>query len=93
MTKSIMQDSEECLICGTTYDLQRHHIYEGIGRRKTSEKYGCWCWLCSKHHTGDKGIHFQKAVDLKLKAECQKRWEKKYGSRSDFIILFGRNYL
>lgn len=93
MTKSIMQENKECLICKTPYNLHRHHIYEGTGRRKTSEKYGCWCWLCSRHHTGDKGIHFLKDVDLQLKAECQKRWEAVYGSRTEFMILFGRNYL
>lgn len=93
MTKSIMQDEKECLICGTTYDLQRHHVFEGIGRRKTSERFGCWVWLCARHHTGDKGIHFNKEADLRLKRECQKRWEARFGSRTDFIIYFTRSYL
>lgn len=93
MSKSIMQTRQECFICKTPYNLHRHHIFEGTGRRKTSEKYGCWIWLCGTHHTGYKGIHFHKDVDLKVKQLCQQKFEETIGTRSEFMILFGRSYL
>jgi hypothetical protein len=41
----------------------------------------------------NQGVHFNKQLDLRLKQECQRRWEVKYGTREDFIREFGRNYL
>jgi hypothetical protein len=96
ITKSIIQDKAECYVCHYTFGLQRHHVYEGIGRRNTSEKYGCWVWLCSRHHTGDFGIHNykpeNKKLDLFLKQECQRILEQKM-DREEFRRLFGRSYL
>ena len=39
--RSIMQTRKECYITGSTYNLHKHHIFEGTGRRSQSEKYGC----------------------------------------------------
>lgn len=92
MAKSIIQDIKECYVCGTTLDLHKHHIYEGIANRKKSEKYGCWCYLCGKHHNMSKyGVHFDKALDRNLKKECQKAFERKYNE--DFIKVFSKSYL
>lgn len=92
MAKSIIQDIKECYVCGTTLDLHKHHIYEGMANRKKSEKYGCWCYLCVKHHNMSKyGVHFDKALDRNLKEECQKAFERKYNE--DFIKVFGKSYL
>ena len=92
MAKSIIQDIKECYVCGTTLDLHKHHIYEGIANRKKSEKYGCWCYLCGKHHNMSKyGVHFDKALGRNLKEECQKAFERKYNE--DFIKVFGKSYL
>lgn len=41
----------------------------------------------------DKGIHFNKEVDLQLKRLTQRKWEEKNGSRDDFIRVFGKSYL
>ena len=92
MAKSIIQDIKECYVCGTTLDLHKHHIYEGIANRKKSEKYGCWCYLCGKHHNMSKyGVHFDKALDRNLKEECQEAFERKYNE--NFIKVFGKSYL
>lgn len=92
MAKSIIQDIKECYVCGTTLDLHKHHIYEGMANRKKSEKYGCWCYLCGKHHNVSKyGVHFDNALDRSLKEECQKAFERKYNE--DFIKVFGKSYL
>ena len=94
MSKSLISDEKFCLICGTPLNVHKHHIFEGTGRRKLSEKYGCWCYLCARHHNmSNEGVHFKKELDLKLKQQCQKAWEYQIGTREQFIMLFGRNYL
>lgn len=91
---SLMSDVRECYVCKTTLNLHKHHIFYGRGRRDKSEKYGCWVYLCARHHNmSNAGVHFSKYLDNKLKQECQRRWESVNGSREDFIKEFGRNYL
>ena len=93
MTKSIISNEKKCVVCGTTLDLHRHHIYGG-SRRKASEKYGCWVYLCARHHNmSDLGVHFNPALDAYLKAAGQLAWQYTYGTTEDFIKTFGRNYL
>lgn len=93
MSKSIISNEKYCLVCGLP-NVHKHHIYEGVGRRKLSEKYGCWCFLCPRHHNmSNEGVHFNKTLDLKLKQQCQKAWEFQYGSREEFIKIFNRSYL
>lgn len=94
MSKSIMMKDKVCYVCGQRGGLHKHHIFYGTGNRKLSEKYGCWCYLCYSHHNiGDQAVHFNKELDLKLKKQCQIRWEMKNGTREEFIRTFGRNYL
>ena len=93
-TKSIVSNERVCLVCGTPLDLHRHHVYEGIGRRKLSEKYGCWVWLCARHHNMSQlGVHFNHDLDERIKRVCQREWIKRYGTKDDFIKIFGRSYL
>lgn len=94
MSRSIISNERQCLLCGDTRELHKHHIYGGFGNRKLSEKYGCWVYLCANHHNMSKyGVHFDTELDMELKRLCQKKWEEKYGDREDFIRVFGRNYL
>lgn len=94
MAKSIISNERECFICKTTFNLHRHHVFFGTANRKKSEQYGCWVYLCGKHHNlSNAGVHFNKSLDMKLKQICQKKWEEINGAREDFIRTFGRNYL
>ena len=91
--KSIISNDRECIVCGTTLGLHKHHIYGGA-RRNLSETYGCWVYLCGVHHNlGNEGVHFNKEMDLKLKKVCEEVWEQTYGDRDAFIKVFGRSYL
>ena len=82
MPKSIMQDQKECYITHSTLELHKHHIF-----------YGCWVWLTAEYHNmSDHGVHFDKALDLQLKQECQRRFEALHG-HDTFMEVFGRNYL
>lgn len=93
-SKSIVSNEKRCIFCDTTVDLHRHHIFFGNGRRELSEKYGCWAFVCAKHHNmSNMSVHRNKTFDLSLKELCQAEWEKYYGSREEFIRIFGRNYL
>ena len=92
MSKSIISNERECLVCKTTLGLHKHHIYEGSAERKKSERYGCWCYLCGKHHNlSNDGVHFNKRLDHQLKSLCQKRFEETY-PELDFMKIFKRNY-
>ena len=94
MSKSLISDKKECLMCGTTKDLHKHHVYPGTANRKKSEQDGCWVYLCARHHNmSNYSVHFNKELDRRLKAYCQTLWEKKYGDRTAFIHRFGKSYL
>lgn len=68
-------------------------VFYGNSNRKQSEKYGCWVWLCGKHHNlSDFGIHFDKELDLKVKKLAQSKFEENH-SRQEFMQIFGKNWL
>lgn len=91
---TVLQSEKACYVCGTTYNLHSHHVLFGTSNRKKSEKYGLKVWLCAYHHNmSNEGVHFNKALDLKLKTKAQAYYEEHYGTREDFIREFGRNYL
>lgn len=93
MSKSIMQAEKECYITHSKNDLHKHHIFYGTANRKKSEKWGCWCWLRSDwHNMADYGVHFNHALDIQLKQDCQRKFEALYG-HDKFIEVFHRNYL
>lgn len=93
MSKSIISNNRECLVCGTVFNLHKHHIYGG-SRRNTSEKYGCWCYLCARHHNwSDFGVHYDKQFDIRLKKLCQQKLIERGWTTEHFIEEFGRNYL
>ena len=91
--KSNIQTQKECFVCGTTFNLHDHHIFFGTSNRKQSEKYGMKVWLCQEHHTGSRGVHFNKDLDLYLKKLAQKRFEALYGANTSFRQVFGKSYL
>lgn len=89
--KSLFSDEKTCYICGSPH-VHKHHVYFGTANRRLSESWGCWVYLCPAHHNMTKqGVHFNRQLDLELKEECQRRWEKRYGE--GFTEIFGRNYL
>lgn len=93
MSRSIVSNERECLVCNTTHNLHKHHIFYGTSKRHLSEKYGCWCYLCAYHHNmSDEGVHFDKKLDNELKQMAQVKFMKTY-PELNFLKIFGRNYL
>ena len=90
---SILQHEKYCYISGTEKNLHLHHIYFGTALRKISDENGFWCYLTAKYHNAsNKGVHFNRELDLHLKRECQKKYEETH-TRAEFMALIGRSYL
>ena len=91
--KSVLQKEKECFVCKKR-QVHEHHIFMGTANRKKSEQYGYKVYLCPKHHNmSDEGVHFNKPLDLALKAMAQEHIKKNHGSRTDFIKEFGKSWL
>ena len=90
MSKSIVQKEKVCLVCHTTQNLEKHHIF-GASRRNLSEEYGLTVWLCHEHHTGIEGVHFNKQFMDELHDLGQTIFEGIYGD-AVFFERFGKNY-
>ena len=83
----------QCFICQKRGYTERHHIY-GSANRKYSEQYGLTVYLCPKCHTSSEiAVHRSKEVRSTLQRIGQRTFEKKCGSREEFVKLFGKNYL
>ena len=89
--KSILQSRRECYLTRCTENLHKHHIFFGP-LRDIAEKNGFWVWLRADLHNGRYGVHFNRELDLRLKRECQARYEETH-AREEFMKLIGRNYL
>ena len=50
-------------------------------------------YLFPENHRGAMGPHHNRAIDLHLKRLGQIAFERKLGSREEFIQIFGRSYL
>lgn len=90
---------EYCFLCGrngTDEPLETHHIFNGTGLRKKSERYGLTVRLCSQrcHNGGKNSVHKNQDVDLQVKQYGQRiAMEENGWSVEDFIREFGKNYL
>lgn len=90
---SIMQDKKECYITGATHGLHRHEVYFGNPNRDKSLEWGCWVFLKAEYHNqSNKGVHFNRKLDLQLKRLTQRKFEELY-SRDKFVEVFGKSYL
>lgn len=55
-------------------------------------RYGMVVGLCYNHHRGNKGVHFNRELDLMLKKQAQEIFIKEYPD-ADFLAIYGKNYL
>lgn len=90
---SIVMKVKACWVCGTIYNLHKHHIVFGRGQRSVADKHGIWCWLCAEHHEGFSGVHGgNHELDLALKQAAQTEFERNH-SRDEWRKLFTKSYL
>lgn len=91
---SILQTEKRCLLCGTTHNLNCHHVFNGVAHRKISDKYGLTIWLCVDHHTGNNGIHRDYNLDLEIKKKCQLQAMSYYNwTIEDWFKIFRRSWI
>lgn len=101
MKSIIQEDREHCFLCGRNahadfFGLEEHHVFEGWGLRKLSEKYGLKVYICGDrcHRNGEKSVHKNAEVNRALKQVVQKRAMQYYGwTVQEFIEKFCKNYL
>ena len=87
--RSILQTEKECYVTGSRVNLDKHHIYHGP-RRKAADQWGCWVWL---RHDIHMDLHQGNTdLDLRIKRECQERFEEIYDHQT-FMKVFGKSYL
>ena len=89
----IVDRLDRCLVCKTYQNIHIHHVF-GASNRKHSTKYCLVVPLCGYHHNLSKeGVHQNRKLDLEIKKLGQKAWEYQFGTREEFIKVFGRSYL
>ena len=88
-----MQTEKRCYLTGAKgILLHKHHIYGGPNRR-ISEANGFWIYLIPRlHNMSNDGVHFNAELDMKIKQECQLKYEETH-TREEFMELIGRSYL
>lgn len=86
-------DMDRCFFTGSPY-VERHHIFGG-SNRAASEKYGFVVPLrYDLHPNGSRADHNKsELVDKQLKLAAQQYFENFYGTREEFMKIFGRSYL
>ena len=88
----LTDDLQHCYICGSN-NIAIHHVFGGSNRR-LSEKYGFLLPLEPRwHNTSQDGVQFNRELDLKFKRQAQTYFEQNIGSRTDFILEFGKSWL
>lgn len=92
---SVLTDDLEHYFLTKSNVVAIHHIFYGTANRKLSEKRGFIVPLHPRWHTeSNDAIHRgNKELDLKLKRLAQTYYEEHYGTRTDFIIEFGKSWL
>ena len=80
-----------CDLCGKWDYLDRHHIFEGQGLRRQSEKYGCVIRVCRACHNK---IHHHPLDYIWLKRESQlEAMQRLNWTIDDWHRYFGKSYL
>jgi hypothetical protein len=86
----------ECYNCGCYAQTEKHHVFHGTANRRICDRYPLLKFdLCPECHRGTNGVHGKDGheLNLKFKKTAQILFETHYGTREEFIKLFGRNYL
>ena len=95
-TKSIITDDwTQCFAegCGNPC-IEEHHLIEGRGRRKLSEKYGLKVPFCHKHHTWCHEYAYKHPVFAQsMHILAQLAFERVHGTREDFRRIFGEYFI
>lgn len=88
----LVEDMENCMVCGRPY-AECHHVFFGSYQKTACTKRKLYVPLCYEHHKGNQSPHMNREIDLEYKMMAQKYYEENIGTREEFMIEFGKNYL
>jgi hypothetical protein len=89
-------DLDTCLITGDCKEsgaaIEIHHIFGAANNNKTnSEKYGFIMPVRADWHTlASYSLHQDMSLNVYWKRKCQDYWLEHYGTREEFINVFGK---
>lgn len=93
---SILQNEKKCYFTGKLERLESHHVFRGPNRRN-SERFGLKVWLHHDLHSpycrGSVHQEPKGRLNKTLLRIGQMAFEEKYGTREEFIKIFGKNWL
>lgn len=94
LTSVFTDDMDHCIFTESPY-VERHHIFGGWANKTLSEKYGFVVPLrYDLHPNGVRADRrYAKQIDEYLKKMAQEYYENHYGTREEFMKVFGRSYL
>ena len=87
-------DFDTCIITGSTKAsgavIEKHHIF-GAANKKASEKFGFVIPIRDDwHKVTNYSIHQDMSLNIYWKRKCQEYWLEHYGTREEFINVFGK---
>lgn len=89
----ITKNLDDCYICKSRAS-EMHHIFFGGNMKKSyrlkSEYYGLKLPLCRNCHNK---AHNDREFNYRLRRIGQRCFEKKIGTREEFMAIFEKNYL
>ncbi len=98
--ESIVSNEKYCYLCMHKYgvvnarQLHKHHCFHGTANRTLAESDGLFISVCLNCHEIDRdAIHNDHETDLFVMQQAQKAYEEKLGSREQFIVRYGKNFL
>lgn len=87
--KSIIDTGTRCYMCGTNWNLNAHHTLGGA-TRKLCDEDKLLVALCFNCH---RKLHDSASLTLEYRKLGQKFYERKIGTREDFLKRYHKNYL
>ena len=86
----MLSEEKECYLCGSPFDLEKHHCLHG-SRRKKADEDGLIVYLC---HTCHMRLHDTGDGDRELQRMAESYWILTHrGGIPAFIARYGKNYL
>ena len=88
----MLSKTKQCYICGTPFNLHKHHCLIG-SKRKICDEDGLIVYLCADCHYN---VHNNTKYDYwkkRLQKSAQEYYEENIGTREQFIERYKKNYL
>lgn len=90
--KSVLTDDlEHCILTGSP-EVHIHHVFGGPNRKNSEEDGFVVPLRPDLHNMSDRGVHFDRDLDLMFKKKCQELFEQTR-TREEFIKRYGKSWI